>query len=85
MGVATYLSSLPRVTFSDIWIKPFREQVRASCGAGWKVLNSRWTIRLQVVDVGSVMLTYEWSLKGSMQALLRIQQIVKRWNGGQIT
>ena len=85
MGVATDHSSLPRVTFSDTWIKPFREQVRASCGPGWKVLNSRGNMRLQVVDVGSVMLPYEWSLKGSTQALPRIQQIFKRWNSGQIT
>ena len=85
MGVATDHSALPRVTFSDTWIKPFREQVRASCGPGWKVLNSRGNMRLQVVDVGSVMLPYEWSLKGSTQALPRIQQIFKRWNSGQIT
>ena len=42
-------------------------------------------MRLQVVDVGSVMLPYEWSLKGSTQALPRIQQIFKRWSDGQIT
>ena len=85
MGVATDHNPLPRVTFSDTWIKPFREQVRASCVPGWKVLNSRGNMRLQVVDVGSVMLPYEWSLKGSTQALPRIQQIFKRWNSGQIT
>ncbi|WP_066906182.1 site-specific integrase [Synechococcus sp. MIT S9509] len=76
---------MPRVSFSDTWIKPFREQVRTSCEPGWKVLNSRGNMRLQVVNVGSVMLPYEWSLKGSTQALPRIQQIYKRWNGGQIT
>ena len=85
MGIATDHSPLPRVNFTDPWIKPFRDQVRSACGTGWKVLNANGRMRLQVVDVGSVMLPYEWSLNGSTQALPRIQQIFKRWNGGQIT
>ena len=31
------------------------------------------------------MLPYEWTLKGSTQALPRIQQIFKRWDGGRVT
>ena len=76
---------MPVISFSEPWVKPFRDQVRVSCGPGWKVLNSRGRMRLQVQDVGSVSLPYAWTLEGSTQALPRIQQIFKRWAGGQIT
>ena len=36
-------------------------------------------------DAGTVSLPYEWTARGSALALPRIQQIFKRWNGGQIT
>ena len=42
-------------------------------------------MRLQVKGLGSVSLPYPWTLEGSTQALPRIQQIFKRWAGGQIT
>ena len=42
-------------------------------------------MRLQVKGLGSVSLPYSRSLEGSTQALPRIQQIFKRWAGGQIT
>ena len=42
-------------------------------------------MRLEVQDHGSVMLIYPWSQEGASSALPRIQQIFKRWNGGQIT
>ena len=42
-------------------------------------------MRLEVQDHGSVMLVYPWSQEGASSALPRIQQIFKRWNGGQIT
>ena len=76
---------MPRVSQKEPWIKPFRDQVRSACGTGWKVLNAKGKMRLQVVDVGSVMLPYAWSQEGASSALPRIQQIFKRWNGGQIT
>ncbi len=42
-------------------------------------------MRLEVQDHGSVMLSYPWSKEGASAALPRIQQIFKRWAGGQIT
>ena len=42
-------------------------------------------MRLEVQDHGSVMLSYPWSKEGASAALPRIQQIFKRWDGGQIT
>ena len=42
-------------------------------------------MRLQVKGLSSVSLPYPWTLEGSTQALPRIQQIFKRWAGGQIT
>ena len=85
MGEQDVAKQLPRISQIEPWVKPFRDQIKVSCGPGWKVLNSRGTMRLQVVDVGSVMLPYEWTLKGSTQALPRIQQIFKRWDGGRVT
>ncbi|WP_115025148.1 site-specific integrase [Synechococcus sp. UW69] len=76
---------MPRVVDAAPWIKPFRDLVRTSCGAGWKVRNARGRMRLEVQDHGSVMLIYPWSQEGASSALPRIQQIFKRWNGGQIT
>ena len=49
------------------------------------MLNNRGRMRLQVKGLGSVSLPYPWTLEGSTQALPRIQQIFKRWAGGQIT
>ena len=76
---------LPRIVDTATWIKPFRDLIRASCGPGWKVRGVRGRMRLEVQDHGSVMLTYPWSQEGASAALPRIQQIFKRWNGGQIT
>ena len=70
---------------TEPWVKPFRDQVRASTAPDWWVLNSRGRMRLQVKGLGSVALPYPWTLEGSTQALPRIQQIFKRWAGGQIT
>ena len=36
-------------------------------------------------DAGTVSLPFEWTARGSALSLPRIQQIFKRWNGGQIT
>ena len=47
--------------------------------------NNRGRMRLEVQDHGSLMLSYPWSEDGAALALPRIQQIFKRWNGGQIT
>ena len=70
---------------TEPWVKPFRDQVRASTAPDWWVLNNRGRMRLQVKGLGSVSLPYPWTLEGSTQALPRIQQIFKRWAGGQIT
>ncbi|ABB35469.1 tyrosine-type recombinase/integrase [Synechococcus sp. CC9605] len=70
---------------TEPWVKPFRDQVRASTAPDWWVLNNRGRMRLQVKGLGSVSLPYPWTVEGSTQALLRIQQIFKRWAGGQIT
>ena len=70
---------------TEPWVKPFRDQVRASTAPDWWVLNNRGRMRLQVKGLGSVSLPYTWTLEGSTQALPRIQQIFKRWAGGQIT
>ena len=42
-------------------------------------------MRLNVIGVGTLSLPYEWSERGAALALPRIQQIFKRWDGGQIT
>ena len=70
---------------TEPWVKPFRDQVRASTAPDWWVVNSRGRMRLQVKGLGSVSLHYPGSLEGSTQALPRIQQIFKRWDGGRIT
>ena len=70
---------------TEPWVKPFRDQVRASTAPDWWVLNSRGRMRLQVKGLGSVALPYPWTLEGSTQALPRIQQIFKRYAGAQIT
>ena len=70
---------------TEPWVKPFRDQVRASTATDWWVLNNRGRMRLQVKGLGSISLPYPWTLEGSTQALPRIQQIFKRWAGGQIT
>ena len=76
---------MPRVSQTEPWIKPFRQQIAATCGDSWYVRNNRGRIRLEVRDAGTVSLPYEWTARGSALALPRIQQIFKRWNGGQIT
>ena len=76
---------MPRLSEQDNWVKPFRRQVATSCGEGWYVRNNRGRMRLQVKGLGSISLPYPWTLEGSTQALPRIQQIFKRWAGGQIT
>ena len=70
---------------TEPWVKPFRDMVRESTASDWWVLNNRGRMRLQVKGVGSVSLPYAWSVVGSTKALPRIQQIFKRWAGGQIT
>ena len=76
---------MPRLSQTEPWIKPFRQQIAATCGDSWYVRNNRGRIRLEVRDTGTVSLPYEWTARGSALALPRIQQIFKRWNGGQIT
>ena len=76
---------MPRLSQTEPWIKPFRQQIAATCGDSWYVRNNRGRIRLEVRDAGTVSLPYEWTARGSALALPRIQQIFKRWNGGQIT
>ena len=53
-------------------VKPLRDLVRTSCGAGWKLRNVRGRMRLEVQDHGSVMLIYPWSQEGASSALPRI-------------
>ncbi|QNJ00689.1 phage integrase [Synechococcus sp. A15-62] len=76
---------MPRVSETESWIKPFRRQIAETCGESWYVRNNRGRIRLVVRDAGTVSLPFEWTARGSALALPRIQQIFKRWNGGQIT
>ena len=76
---------MPRVSQTEPWIKPFRRQIAEICGESWYVRNNRGRIRLEVRDEGTVSLPYEWTARGSALALPRIQQIFRRWNGGQIT
>ena len=83
--MATGLIHLPRVSETESWIKPFRRQIAETCGESWYVRNNRGRIRLVVRDAGTVSLPFEWTARGSALALPRIQQIFKRWNGGQIT
>ena len=83
--MATGLIHLPRVSETESWIKPFRRQIAETCGESWYVRNNRGRIRLVVRDAGTVSLPLEWTARGSALALPRIQQIFKRWNGGQIT
>ena len=75
---------MPRVSETDAWIKPFRTQITETCGESWYVRNNRGRIRLEVRGAGTVSLPYEWTARGSALALPRIQQIFKRYNGGQI-
>ena len=76
---------MPRVSQTEPWIKPFRRQIAETCGESWYVRNNRGRIRLEVRDAGTVSLPFEWTARGSALALPRIQQIFKRWNGGQIS
>ena len=76
---------MPRVSQTEPWIKPFRRQIAVTCGDNWYVRNKRGRIRLEVRDSGTVSLPYDWTERGAALALPRIQQIFKRWNGGQIT
>jgi hypothetical protein len=85
LQVTTGLIHLPRVSETESWIKPFRRQIAETCGESWYVRNNRGRIRLVVRDAGTVSLPFEWTARGSALALPRIQQIFKRWNGGQIT
>ncbi len=76
---------MPRVSQTEPWIKPFRGQIALTCGESWYVRNNRGRIRLEVRGAGTVSLPFEWTARGSALALPRIQQIFKRWNGGQVT
>ncbi|ABB35455.1 site-specific integrase [Synechococcus sp. CC9605] len=76
---------MPRVSETDAWIKPFRRQVAITCGDGWYVRNNRGRMRLNVPGHGTLSLNYDWSERGATQALPYIQQLFKRWNGGQIS
>ena len=76
---------MPRVSEAESWIKPFRRQIAETCGDSWYVRKNRGRIRLAVRYAGTMSLTFEWTARGSALALPRIQQIFKRWNGGQIT
>ncbi|MDA9661483.1 tyrosine-type recombinase/integrase [bacterium] len=77
--------ALPRITETEPWLKPFRRQIAITCADGWLVRNNRGKMRLNVIGVGTLSLPYEWSERGAALALPRIQQIFKRWAGGQIT
>ena len=83
--MADCLCHLPRVSETESWIKPFRRQIAETCGESWYVRNNRGQIRLVGRDARNVSLPFEWTARGSALALPRIQQIFKRWNGGQIT
>ena len=76
---------MPQRSEADAWVKTFRQQVKANTGDGWYVRNNRGRMRLNVPGHGSLALDYKWSLEGSTQALPFIQQLFKRWDGGQIS
>ena len=76
---------MPRLSETEAWIKPFRRQVAITCGDGWYVRNNRGKMRLNVPGHGTLSLNYVWSERGATQALPFIQQLFKRWNGGQVT
>ena len=76
---------MPRLSETEAWIKPFRRQVAITCGDGWYVRNNRGRMRLNVPGHGTLSLNYDWSERGATQALPYIQQLFKRWNGGQIS
>lgn len=76
---------MPRLSEKEAWIKPFRRQVAITCGDGWYVRNNRGRMRLNVSGHGTLSLNYDWSERGATQALPFIQQLFKRWAGGQIT
>ncbi|WP_413440664.1 site-specific integrase [Synechococcus sp. MIT S1220] len=66
-------------------MKPFRRQVKITCGDGWYVRNNRGRMRLNVPGHGTHSLNYDWSERGATQALPFIQQLFKRWDSGRIT
>ena len=70
---------------TEPWIKSFRRQIAVTCGDNWYLRNKRGRIRLEVRDSRTVSLPCDWTERGAALALPRIQQIFKRWNGGQIT
>ena len=75
LRAATSLIHLPRVSETEIWIKPFRRQIEES----WYVRNNRGRIRLIVRDAGTVVsLPFELNERDFALALPRIQQIFKR-------
>ena len=76
---------MPRLSEQDNWVKPFRRQVAISCGEGWYVRNNRGRMRLNVLGHGTISLNYDWSEQGAAKALPFIQQLFKRWDGGQIS
>ena len=76
---------MPRLSAQDNWVKPFRRQVTISCGEGWYVRNNRGRMRLNVLGHGTISLNYDWSEQGAAKALPFIQQLFKRWDGGQIS
>ena len=85
LPIAICLSSMPRVSETEAWIKPFRRQVAITCGEGWYVRNNRGRMRLNVPGHGSLSLNYDWSERGATQALPYIQQLFKRWDGGRVS
>ena len=85
LGIATCRTPMPRLSETEAWIKPFRRQVAITCGDGWYVRNNRGKMRLNVPGHGTLSLNYDWSERGATQALPFIQQLFKRWNGGQVT
>ena len=76
---------MPVIKQTESWVKAFRQQVSETCGANWQVVEQRGRIRLKVQgpNGGSVMLPYEWSIKGSSDALGRIRQIRKNFGNGE--
>ena len=76
---------MPQRSEADAWVKTFRQQVKANTGDGWYVRNNRGRMRLNVLGHGTISLNYDWSEQGAAKALPFIQQLFKRWDGGQIS
>ena len=71
---------MPKIVETARWIETFRGQIKEFLPEGeqWFVTNYKGKMRLQVKEgnkVATRILPYDWTLKGSSDALERIKQI----------